>query len=247
MAGKGTRTHNLGAFKPFIKIGKYEIIKWLLTSIGSHVRPEDQFFVVTTREFDAEFEVSSRLRKIFGDLGLLVNLTMVIAEDTPPGPAASVSLVAENIRKEDDPVVSVNVDQFIHFEMNDFKREECGFLPVYAEFTNKASYCDIVDGRVMRVVEKNNISNLASAGVYGCSSTRLFFEMLFEHLESDNLTNGEHYIGPAYNILINKGIPVVPGNVFAKYDLGNLKSIERFRSRMLQNLGYLSLGGQQVY
>ena len=163
-------------------------------------------------------------------LGIKAPCQVVLAPSTPTGPASSVYLVKDSLReRSEEPVIVVNVDQFVHFEIpQTFYQQRCGFLPIYAEFTNKASYVKIEDGRVQRVVEKENISNLASAGVYGFSSGDLMFKALENQFAEGETVKGEFYVGPVYNWLIADGVPVYPSGVRVKMDLGNPAGIAEF-------------------
>jgi NDP-sugar pyrophosphorylase family protein len=236
MAGKGTRTSELGMFKPFIRVNGYTILEWLLLSLSVHVDESSRFVFVTTKAFENEFQVRENIKSSMLRCGLYVPLEVVHAEDTPQGPAKSVFLALASLKGCTGPVTVVNVDQYIHFEVPaEFDKIKMGYLPVYAEFSNKASYVAVYNGLVTRVVEKQNISNIASAGVYGISSVEMLEHMLTALFDKGETVKNEYYVGPAYNILIEEGIPVKPTAVHAKFDLGNLAGIAQFKRRLLHN------------
>jgi NDP-sugar pyrophosphorylase family protein len=236
MAGKGTRTLELGSFKPFIHVGEKTILEWLLISLACHIEVDDRLYFVTTRDFENEYGVSDHIKSILEGMGVLIPHQLIFAEDTPPGPAASVMLSSECLM-ESAPVIVVNVDQYIQFTIPDtFFVEECGFLPIYAEFGTKSSYVSIEDGRITRVVEKENISNLASGGVYGFSSAELMVRALEKQIQCGVKVKGEDYVGPAYNFIIEDCIPVYPTTILAKFDLGNVKCIDDFKRRIVGSL-----------
>jgi NDP-sugar pyrophosphorylase family protein len=232
MAGRGTRTNELGLFKPFIEVANGRMVEWLLSSLKVHFGIHDRIVFVTTRPFENEFEVTRELGRSLRKMGVDLPFEVVLAPEVPQGPAKSVSLAIDALKGCAGAVIVVNVDQYIDFERLELADGAYGFLPIYAEFTQKASYVELQEGRIRRVVEKHNISNLASAGVYGVSSVALFRDMLDQLFKAGEATKGEFYVGPAYNFLIRSGIPVFPAAVMAKFDLGNLQGIERFRRRV---------------
>jgi dTDP-glucose pyrophosphorylase len=119
--------------------------------------------------------------------------------------------------------------------MGDVLQSKSGFLPVYAEFTKKSSYVEISAGLITKIVEKRNISNLASAGVYAVSTGSALVEAIEKQFEENQQTNGEFYVGVALNNLIKCGYKFYPTTVRTKYDLGYPGGIELFE-RMLQRM-----------
>jgi len=248
MAGNGTRTQTLGTFKPFIKVGGRTILEWLLRSLSFHVGLEDRFYFVTTQAFQDEFDVQENLLAHFRRNGILLPFELSIAPQTPEGPAASVALAAEQIDRTEAMAVVVNVDQYIQFAIPSPAGDEpYAFMPIYAEFSSKSSYVSIEDGLITRVVEKQNISNLASAGIYGFSSTQLLNEALEAQFNHGERIKGEHYVGPAMNFLIEKGVPVIPAATRSKMDLGNLQGIAEFQRRMVYNDQHINIGVNQCF
>lgn len=240
MAGRGTRTSDLGLFKPFIPVNGGSILEWLLLSLSVHVTESSRFVFVTTQDFEREFQVEETIGRSLARCGIQAPFEVVLAPDVPQGPAKSVAFAVEALRGVLGMVTVVNVDQYVHFEIPagvgmSPDDGDSGFMPLYAEFTSKASYAQIEAGRITRVVEKENISNLASAGVYGLSSVTLLDHMLQTHFASGETVKGEYYVGPAYNHLIRDGVPVYPAGTLAKFDLGNLSGIDGFRHRLRHN------------
>lgn len=241
MAGRGTRTSDFGAFKPFIPVHGIPVLEWLLRSLAVHVDEASRFVFVTTEAFEREFQVRTTIARILEHCAIGSPFEVVLAPDVPQGPAKSVALAAAALRGGPGAVTVVNVDQYVHFAIPaDFDRllgagEAAGYLPLYAEFTDKASYAAIAQGRITEVVEKRNISNLASAGVYGLTSIDLLEHMLATHFASGETVRGEFYVGPAYNHLIRAGVPVLPAAVLAKFDLGSPNGIEAFGRRLWHN------------
>ncbi len=62
-----------------------------------------------------------------------------------------------------------------------------------------------VSGWVSRVVEKEVISDEATVGVYNFSRGEDFVRAAEEMIARDLRVNGEFYVAPAYNLMIEKG------------------------------------------
>ncbi len=228
MAGYGVRTQTLGQFKPFIQIRGRRMVEWLLRSLRGKIAAGDKTVFITTEHYASKFEVESNLEKIMARNGLDCDVHLVTCPTTPPGPAASV-YTARAYYDRETPVIVVNCDQYIDFDMFNYTSVKQGFLPVYANFGNTSSYVDIRDGRITRIVEKQNISNLASAGVYSLASGKALICAIEKQFEKKDMTNGEYYVGPAMNTLIADGYELYPVAVRSKYDLGNVQGIEYFQ------------------
>gem|GEM_PF-1354084 len=244
MAGRGSRTRQLGEFKPFIEIKGRRMLAWLLRSIREKVADSDKLVFVTTADYAGRFDVRRALAEMLEAERLAGDFELVTCQETPPGPSATVYKARAHFQT-DEPVIVVNCDQYIDFDMGDVQQRESGFLPVYAEFTGKSSYVEIDAGVITRIVEKQNISNLASAGVYAVSGGRALAEAIEKQFQENLQTNGEFYVGVALNTLIRRGYRFYPTAVRAKYDLGNVKGIELFE-RVCERLSPQTEGKEAV-
>jgi len=233
MAGRGTRTKELGEFKPFIEINGVKMLGWLLRSIVCKIKEADELIFITTSEYSEQFNVQSCLQDVLRDDGISNSFELITTEGVPQGPSATVYHAAGHLVR-DESVIVVNCDQYIDFDIPEDMPQMSGFLPVYAQFGQKSSYVEIAGGVITRIVEKQNISNLASAGVYAVSDSRALVRAIEKQFEEKQLTNNEFYIGPALNNLIREGCRFHPTAVRAKYDLGNIAGIDLFRKNLLQ-------------
>ena len=230
MAGAGKRTGSLGEFKPFIVIHGRKIIFWFLLSIINNIREGDKLVFITTRQYAERYNYEIELKKIIEELSLLdCDHQIIYSEQITRGPAATV-LLAQAHCEPDCVTVVANCDQSISFDLS--KTDGLGqkiILPTYCNYHQKSSYVEIKDGRVIKIVEKKNISNIASAGIFVVPTSRDLFSCLKKHIDE---CNGEPFVGPALNLLINKGVEAVPLEVSAKYDLGSPEGIKRFSNGM---------------
>jgi len=227
IGGKGTRTQALGEFKPFIEIAGHKIMVWFLISIKRNIFPNDFFVFITTPYFSEKFQVQEEIKRIFQSLKIKNKFEVFSLEQEYPGVSGALYAV-RSILETDDPVIVINPDQYLDFILPREIPSKTGYLTVYAEFSHKSGYVDIQKGKITKFVEKNNISNLGSAGVFIISESRALLRAIRSQFKDGLMTNGEYYLGPAFNYLIKDGFDISPLPVKVKYDLGNISDIAYF-------------------
>ena len=235
MAGKGTRTQELGEFKPFIKVAGKHMFEWMLRGIKNNISSNDELVFITTEYFSEKYNVKETIQKTLSSLSLKNNYHLVATPHTPPGPAATVYTAREYV-DENTPVIVVNTDQYISFDTpRDFTTND-GFLPVYVNFSPQSSYvCIRKENIVSKIVEKNPISHTASAGVYATTKASDLFGAI-EYITKNNVVyKDEYYLSDAIEYLIEQGKVFTPMKTRAKFDLGNPKDIAFFES-IIDNL-----------
>lgn len=237
MAGKGERTGSLGAFKPLIEVAGYPIIFWMLLSIRRHLQRDDTLILITTNYFANRYHLDAKISRILAALECSNPWEIVTVPETPPGPAATV-YSAKSVIDSSQPVTVINCDQYIDFEMPSTLGKPGGFLPIYAEWSGKSSYVQLEEGCIIKIVEKQNISNLASAGVYGVSDGGGLIWAIEQLFKSNHTYKGEFFVGPALNYLIQNQYTFTPTPIRMKYDLGSLHGIDNFQE-FITNLGWL--------
>jgi dTDP-glucose pyrophosphorylase len=237
MAGKGTRTLQLGEFKPFIKINDITSFQWFIKSIKNNIKPEDKIICVTTKYFDDKFDVEKNIKLIAQEEKLQNDITVILAQDTPKGPSASVYLSRTYI--DNNPTIVANCDQFVTFVLPTIKDEKTGFLPVNCNFGSSKSYVKLdKNNSIVNIKEKENISNIASSGIYIVSNGTDLMKALERQFNENKMHKNEFYVGPSLNYLINeKDYIFSPLDVQAKYDLGNVEEIKLFE-KIINNIIY---------
>jgi len=232
IAGNGTRTKSLGEFKPFIEIKGQAILSWVILSLNSHVLPEDTFIFITTNYFYQKFNVGQKIQGIFNLHGLSNQFHVITSPSTPPGPMASIYLAKESL-ETNNPVSIVNGDQYIDFQLPLTLLPKSAYLTVFADFTNDFGYVQVQNGLISRFVTKQNISNLASAGVYIFPEGKSLIKVAQKLFKDKIVINGEYRLETAFNYLIEKGWKLHPISIFAHYALGDPKSIHYFSNSPL--------------
>lgn len=230
MAGKGTRTQSLGEFKPFIKINSHEILFWFLFSIKHLIEKDDEVVFITTVYFAKKFKVKVNISKLLKRLKIKNKFYLVETPNDPAGQSISIEF-AKNIINQNKPLVVINPDQYIDFDLPE-KIIHC-YLPLYMQLGNKSGFVSIENKRIIKFVEKNNISNLACAGIYITAKAKWLFSAIKEQIRNKDMLNEEFYLGTAFNYIIKKGLDVEPLMIRAKYDLGNPKDIKDFKENII--------------
>jgi dTDP-glucose pyrophosphorylase len=151
------------------------------------------------------------------------DIDLIEIEHLTGGPADTIDL-ARALLEPDLPIITANSDQYVVSSLNPMYEqlsnpETAGSILTMNDNDPKWSYVNKdACGRVILVREKEVISNLATVGIYGFRSARLMWQGFDAMREAKGSVNGEYYVAPAYNYLINKGLNVVT------YDLGPIKS-----------------------
>lgn len=227
MAGNGVRTKSLGDYKPFIEINSKKIFEWFLNSIETQISEQDIFKIVTTLDFNEKYLVEEIIVTIFKKLNLANSIEIIISPTTPQGPAKSVELAVEQIESYEIeyPVIVINPDQYQLFKLP--PKIETNYLVANIDLGVSKSYAKIDGTLISEIKEKDNISNIASTGVYVFRNVQTLRKGL-DYIFSNNITHkDEFYISAAMNhILQFDKIKVLAA--IAKLDLGTVENIKYF-------------------
>ena len=206
MAGRGSRFANAGYDrpKPLLDLGGRPMIEWVI----ENVKPNSlhRFIFICLAEHLKEYpEVAETLR------GLCPNCEIVEIDSVTEGAACTVLLAKELINNE-DPLMIANSDQYVDCDIDsylDSMGESDGLIMTFEANDPKWSYCRLDEnGEVCEVVEKEVVSNLATVGIYNFRRGCDFVEAAELMIEQDLRVNGEFYVAPAYNLMIQKGAKV---------------------------------------
>ena len=206
MAGLGSRFSSVGyeTPKPFLDIQGLPMIQRV---IENNLSPDVDLVTLVIRAEHLDL-CEQIVRLVKGPTVRLVEL-----EVTSEGPASSVH---QAITGDSYELLVANSDQLVRdgarpFLEDAFVRRLDGSLMTMEATGTKWSFVRRSrDGQVIEVREKVEISNEATVGVYWFRTEDLFSELYGEMIMSDDRTNGEFYVAPAYNYLIQR-----PGTVGA--------------------------------
>ncbi|MGC3989960.1 MAG: glycosyltransferase family 2 protein [Chthoniobacteraceae bacterium] len=209
MAGRGSRFANAGFTipKPLIPVGGRPMIEWVI----ENVRPERSHrfhFLCLKEHLETYPEVPRTLREICPGCEIIE-----VAQVTQ-GAACTVLLAREFIDNA-NPIMIANSDQIVDLPINEYLSvgDEPGVAGEIMTFWSdhpKWSYCRMREnGDVGELVEKQVVSNEATVGIYNFAHGADFVRAADAMIAKDLRVNGEFYVAPVYNQLIEEGDRIV--------------------------------------
>jgi len=140
------------------------------------------------------------------------NPRFVVVDKTTEGPACSV-LLFEKFIDNDQELITANCDQIMEWDSKLFfhnVRLYDGAVVTYYSDTDKNSYVKLdKQGRAVQFAEKEVISNISLNGIHYWKKGKYFINSAKKMIGSDaRAPNGEFYIAPSYNYMINDGLEV---------------------------------------
>ena len=204
MAGLGKRFQMKGFSlpKPLIDINGTPMIVKVLDSL--ELSQAQFLFVIAKNEYSEHIKnlISSSVKKS----------KFIEIDYVTEGPACSCLLFREEIDNDEELVIA-NCDQIMEWDSENFLmnvRRFDGAVVTYYNDTDKNSYARIDKrGRVLEIREKEVISNVSLNGVHYWKKGKYFVASTEDMITADDRApNGEFYVGPTYNYMINKGLTV---------------------------------------
>lgn len=200
MAGLGSRFPKDKYYlpKPLIDVNGKPMIVRAIESLDMDGR---YYFVLRNDEF---LEITqSIISKVVEDP------KFVTVDHTTEGPACSVLLFKEYINNNQE-LITANCDQIMEWSSELFfhnVRLYDGAVVTYYSDTDKNSYVKInKKGLAVQFAEKEVISNISLNGIHYWKKGRDFVSSAEEMIHAnDRAPNGEFYIAPSYNYMINAG------------------------------------------
>lgn len=203
MAGLGSRFSSAGYKdpKPLLPIHKSRMFEIVVSNLFSEQLAS--ITLVSPTRFEVNKQLASRGNVIGG-----VPARAIEIDHVTDGPARTVLIGLRDL-PGDEPVVIANSDQYIDFSAPDLYRRLIstrtgGIIVAMEDDDPKWSYAVLGDkGFVEKVVEKQVVSKYATAGIYGFTSINDLRSAIRQMEMANDRTNGELYVGPAFNYLEN--------------------------------------------
>jgi dTDP-glucose pyrophosphorylase len=228
MAGRGSRFADAGYKdpKPLIPVNGVPMIKLVIDNLRPG-RPH-RFVFICQREHVRAYGLEARL----GDWA--PGCAIVQLDGVTEGAACSV-LAAEPFLDE-TPLMIANSDQYLDVSIDDYLEAMTGLDGMIMTMTAddpKWSFVAVdADGMATELAEKVPISSEATVGVYNFARGRDFAGAAREMIARELRVNGEFYVAPVYNMLIEQGAKVGIYNIGAEargmYGLGVPADLELF-------------------
>lgn len=207
MAGLGSRFRKAGYDVPKYQIealGK-TLFEWSMESLKGYEASDNQYIFIVRKEDESEAFIKETCAKI--GIGNVV----VVGLDYLTDGQATTAMLGKDYWDKESELMIYNIDTYVEaFEM---KREDIsgdGYIPCFHADGDHWSFVKLDDnGNAVEVREKQRISDNCTLGAYYFKSCGLYEQMYEEYYSSDEkLENGEKYVAPLYNYMIEKGMDV---------------------------------------
>ncbi len=224
MMGNGKRFKDVGysLSKPLIRAHGKEILLWLLDSIDCK---KNNVVIVARSDIESE-RLSERLRSKYHD-----SVSIITLQEDTLGAAHTVRVALESgLFDLEEPVIVCDSDTFyekghvedLHNVGNCiFYFEDEGSSPLY-------SYLALNGENVVKIAEKEKISNFASVGTYCFESGKTALTHIQQIMNTGKMSKGEYYISTVFQAMIESGIEVKSKKVRNHICLGTPAQLQGF-------------------
>jgi NDP-sugar pyrophosphorylase family protein len=217
MAGRGSRFQKEGYTlpKPLIPVHGIPMIEVIVNNIKP--AGECHFIFICYNEHEKKYNFKHFLKS------LVPKCTVIVIDEITEGAACTV-LKAKDYINEDTPLMIANSDQWVDVDINKYleymeKNNSDGLIMTMWANHPKWSYIMFNEKNdIIRVVEKEVVSNEATVGIYNFRFGKDFV-FFAERMISNNIrSNGEFYVAPVYNEMIGKNKKIGYYNVGKEFD-----------------------------
>lgn len=231
MAGRGSRFASAGydVPKPLIPVAGVPMIELVVDNIAP-ARPHRFIFLVLQEHLETR-----RVAELIHDIA--PGSVIVPVREVTQGAACTVLLAREHVDTS-EPLMIANSDQWVVTDIDEYLRAgdapgTDGLIMTMVAQDKKWSYVGYDErGYVSTVVEKQVISDQATVGIYNFTRGSDFVAAADEMIASDLRVNGEFYVAPVYNQIIEKKARVATFSVGdvegGMWGLGTPEDLELF-------------------
>ena len=230
MAGRGSRFEEQGYTdkKPFIDVNGKPMIHRVIKNLGMEFDKEYLFILICLQEDYDKYDFTE-FEKVIGHN----SYDVVILDDVTEGAAQTV-LTAKHLINDDTPLMTMNSDQLVDWDIErlfEMCEQFDGVIPCFYGEGNAWSYARTLDnGYVQEVAEKKQISKYATAGYYYWKKGCDFVKYAEQMIKDNSRTNGEFYVAPVYNWAVKDGKRIGVFMVDKCYSLGTPEDLQEYLS-----------------
>lgn len=213
MAGRGSRFASAGYSmpKPLIDVHGHPMIEYVTKNVSPHC--DHRFIYICQKEHVERYNLINVLTSMSPGC-------IIIPVDAVTEGAACTVLLAEKYIDNENPLMIANSDQFVDTDINQYLGaigDNDGLIMTMPANDPKWSYIAYDKGGFVTLVkEKEVISNEATVGIYNYKSGRDFVKYAHQMIKKNIRVNGEYYVAPVYNEMIEDGKKIVFCNVGSK-------------------------------
>ncbi|MDI9210775.1 MAG: glycosyltransferase family 2 protein [Clostridium butyricum] len=234
MAGLGSRFRKAGYNLPkyMIEVNGRTLFEWSMISLKGFNDIVNQYIFIVMK--DEVEDVSTFIKNKCTDIGIKSNKIILI--DYLTDGQATTAMLADKYWEKDNSLLIYNIDTYVEEnEINSKQIKGDGFIPC---FNGKGTHWSFVrldnEDRAIEVREKEKISDYCTIGAYYFKTCELYKNLYNKYyLKNENLVNGEKYIAPLYNYLIEQNGEVYISNVNKEkvHVLGTPEEVKEFENR----------------
>jgi dTDP-glucose pyrophosphorylase len=203
MAGAGSRFSKAGYRdpKPLIQIHGLPMISLVIANLKPTC--PHRFIFICQRSHLEAYDLKNKLKEWASNCE-------IIAIDGITAGAACTVLASSDLIDNDNPLMVANSDQYVDININHYLTQMDsenldGLIMTMTADDPKWSFVGLNEqGLVSRVVEKEVISDEATVGIYNFRHGADFVWGARESIRREIRVNGEFYVAPVYNLLIEQ-------------------------------------------
>lgn len=226
MAGEGSRFAKEGYTfpKPLIDVNGKPMIQSVVENLGFDA---DYIFLVRKNHLESFSGLQNLLQRI------TKNRSTVVEVDSLTEGAACTALLSRHIIDSEEDLLIANSDQIIDFNRINFNIIKSlapidGAIFTFNSVHPKWSFARVEGNFIVEVAEKNPISDVATCGIYWFKKGSDFLISADSMIRKNIRVNGEFYIAPVYNELINDGKKIVPFFVNKMHGIGTPEDLDQY-------------------
>jgi beta-phosphoglucomutase-like phosphatase (HAD superfamily)/dTDP-glucose pyrophosphorylase len=226
-AGAGSRFEKVGYTnpKPLINVNGKPMIQVVLENLSIRAH----YVYLVQKKFAHEFKCIVN--------AITPGRCTVIELDGITEGAASTILKAQGYIDDDNPILIVNSDQYVEWDVKQFMNQmisdktiDAG-ISTFIDSQPKWSFVLLDEnGQVTRVAEKDPISDIATTGIYYWKHGSDFCKYAHQMINKDIRVNGEFYVCPVFNEAIQDGKIIKTSMVEKMWGLGTPEDLNHYLS-----------------
>ena len=224
MAGRGSRLANTAGTtpKPLISVMGRPMVAWALKSIEDV--PFSQIIFIALKEHDEQFQVKKVLTS-----AMTRPFELLLLDGITEGQLCTVLKGKSHINTDEDLLI-ISSDTYVISDIGKHiaqRGRDCsGLISVALLPGTQWSFAQTDEkGNVIRVAEKERISDFASTGLYYFSNGRIFVERAEEVISRGERTKNEFYVIPLYQKYIDRGEVIGISLAKQMFDMGNPEAL----------------------
>ena len=228
MAGEGSRFRAAGYSlpKPLIDVEGKPMIQRVVENLSFDA---DYIFLVRQSHLD-DYPIADNLRSIVGS-----SCSIVPVPGLTEGAACTVLLADEFL--DEDSLLIANSDQLVDYNRNEFlaliKTGLADYIWTFTDDNPKWSFVKTLKGsnNIIKVAEKEVISNTATCGIYYWSQGIDFSRAAKDMISRNDRVKNEFYICPSFNYQRRYGKTVCSFPVEQMWGLGTPEDLNAYLNR----------------